>query len=201
MASVGTAVLLSGGMDSIALTYSCRPQLAITVDYGQLPAAGEVRAAAAVCEALEIRHEVVRVDLRLLGSGDLAGGPALGIAPVPEWWPFRNQMLITLAAMRVVKEDIRRLLLGTVKGDQAHADGRREFVDAMSAVLRVQEGQLSVEAPAIDISAADFIRNSGVPTEVLAWAHSCHVAEYACGVCRGCFKHYQTLEALGLDPY
>jgi 7-cyano-7-deazaguanine synthase len=71
----------------------------------------------------------------------------------------------------------------------------------MSAVLRVQEGQLSVEAPAIDISAADLIRNSGVPTEVLAWAHSCHVAEYACGVCRGCLKHYQTLEALGLDPY
>src|SRR5262249_12254983 len=115
MASIAAAILLSGGMDSIALTYRLRPQLAITIDYGQLPAAGEVRAAAAVCEALDIRHEVIRADLQSLGSGDLVGGPPLAIAPIREWWPFRNQMLITLAAMHVVREDIRHLLLGTVK--------------------------------------------------------------------------------------
>lgn len=37
-----TAILLSGGMDSIALAYWKRPEIAITIDYGQKPAAAEV---------------------------------------------------------------------------------------------------------------------------------------------------------------
>ncbi len=32
-----TAILLSGGMDSIALAYWKRPELAITINYGQKP--------------------------------------------------------------------------------------------------------------------------------------------------------------------
>jgi len=94
-----TAVLLSGGMDSVSVAYMRRPPVAITIDYGQLAAAGEVRAAAAVAEALGMRHEVVEVDLRPLGSGDMVGRTPLSVAPVTEWWPFRNQMLVTLAAM------------------------------------------------------------------------------------------------------
>jgi 7-cyano-7-deazaguanine synthase len=36
---------------------------------------------------------------------------------------------------------------------------------------------------------------------VLAWAHSCHISDFACGQCRGCVKHYKTWEALGWDPH
>jgi 7-cyano-7-deazaguanine synthase len=196
-----TAILLSGGMDSIAIAYAHRPALAITIDYGQLPAVGEIRAAAAVADVLAMHHEVICVDLRTLGSGDLAGARAIELAPVSEWWPFRNQMLITLAAMHAITVDVQTLLIGTVKGDHAHADGRREFIEAMDAVLRLQEGGMTVEAPAIDLTAAELIRTSEVPWELLAWAHSCHVSEYACGHCRGCHKHYHTCELLGVDPY
>src|SRR6266568_6936973 len=95
-----TALLLSGGMDSIAIAHWHRPEIAITVDYGQQPAAGEIRAAQAVADVLSIEHHIVRADLSALGSGDMAGSAALGVAPVTEWWPFRNQMLVTLAAMK-----------------------------------------------------------------------------------------------------
>lgn len=196
-----TAILLSGGMDSIAIAYSHPPAVAITVDYGQLPAEGEIRAASAVCEELRIDHHIVRVDLRELGSGDLAGRASIAEAPAPEWWPFRNQLLITLAAMRVIGNGVASILLGTVKGDDVHVDGRSEFIAAMAAVLSLQEGGLNVEAPAIDLTSAELIVKSAVPPELLAWAHSCHVAPYACGRCRGCRKHYDTLEAIGLDAY
>ena len=196
-----TAILLSGGMDSIAVAYWRRPSLAITVDYGQVSAAGELRAAAAVADELGMKHEIVEVDLLALGSGDMAGRAAIDIAPIPEWWPYRNQMLITLAAMRGIALDVTRLLLGTVKSDSSHADGRREFIAAMDDVLKLQEGRLSVQAPAIDLTAVELIRASATPREILAWAHSCHVAEYACGTCRGCHKHYETYEALGLPGY
>ena len=188
-------------MDSVALAYLYRPALAITVDYGQLAAEGELRAAAAVAELLKMDHEVIQVDLHAMGSGDMAGRNPLDIAPVPEWWPFRNQMLVTLAAMRAVPLGLTRMLLGTIKEDSAHADGRREFVAAMDAVLRQQEGGLRLEAPGIDLTAEELVRRSRVPWELLAYSHSCHVSEHACGVCRGCHKHYHTCKALGVSPY
>ena len=196
-----TAILLSGGMDSIAVAYLHGPSLAITIDYGQLPAAGEIRAASAVAKELGMDHEVIRVDLRALGSGDMAGQAAIDVAPIPEWWPFRNQMLVTLAGMRGISLGVTRLLIGTVKADNSHADGRREFISAMDAVLRLQEGGLCLHAPAIDLTTEELVRTSGVPEQLLSWAHSCHVSEYACGVCRGCHKHYHTYEGIGAAPY
>lgn len=196
-----TAILLSGGMDSVALAYRYRSALAITVDYGQLAAPGEVRAAKAVAAELKMDHLVIRADLRAIGSGDLAGRPPAVIAPLREWWPFRNQMLVTLAAMRGVELGVSRVLLGAVQEDSGHADGTRKFVEAMDAVLRCQEGGVRLEAPAIGMTAVELLRWSRVPPELLAYSHSCHLSDFACGVCRGCHKHYHTLEAIGASPY
>ena len=196
-----TALLLSGGMDSIALAWWFRPDLAFTIDYGQKPAAAELRAASAAAAEMQIAHEAISVDLAALGSGDMSGLPTLSVAPVSEWWPFRNQMLVTLAAMRGVAAGVNRLLIGTLATDQAHADGTREFVTSLNRLLSLQEGGLQLEAPAIGMTAVELVQQSGVPQEVLAWAHSCHVADFACGNCRGCVKHYDTMQALGFGAY
>jgi 7-cyano-7-deazaguanine synthase len=196
-----TALLLSGGMDSIALAFWKHPDSAITVDYGQLSAGAEINAASAVSSELRIAHYVIKADMSSLGTGDMVGKPQVDVAPVSEWWPFRNQMLITLAAMKAIHLGVNHLIIGTLKSDEAHADGRDEFIGAMNAVLRMQEGGITLGAPAIGMGAAELIQVSGVPLEILAWAHSCHVAEHACGMCRGCRKHYETLEELGVQPY
>lgn len=196
-----TALLLSGGMDSVAIAYWMRPEVGITVDYGQRAAQAEVRAAAAVCDELNIEHHVIGADLRALGSGDMAGAAPATLAPVSEWWPFRNQMLVTLAAMKAVSIDVNKLLIGTLRTDGMHADGTPEFIAAMNALLRCQEGEIALDAPAICLTGAELIKTSAVPPDLLAWAHSCHVANEACGMCRGCRKHYETLEELGVDPY
>ena len=196
-----TALLLSGGMDSIAIAWWRRPELAITVDYGQRPAMAELRASASAAEAMGIEHVIVTADLGSLGSGDMAGTEPLSLAPVTEWWPFRNQMLVTLAAMKAVAHDVQRLLIGTLKTDGFHADGRPDFVMTLDALLRLQEGGLRLDAPAIALTSVELIRTSNIPMEVLAWAHSCHVGSHACGQCRGCQKHYQTLAELGVEPY
>jgi 7-cyano-7-deazaguanine synthase len=195
------ALLLSGGMDSIAIAYWKRPELGITIDYGQLPAPAEVRAASAVCAHLQIPHYVIHADLQSLGSGDLAGGTPACIAPVPEWWPYRNQMLVTLAAMYAAPRGYQKILIGTLATDNFHADGTKQFIHSLSALLALQEGNMQLEAPAIELSATELIKVSNVPEDLLAWAHSCHKSEFACGNCRGCFKHYKTLQDLGYAPY
>jgi 7-cyano-7-deazaguanine synthase len=194
---MNSALLLSGGMDSIALAFWLRPAHAITIDYGQKAAPGEIRAAAAVAAELGIEHHTVAADLSGLGSGDMAGSRALAIAPVPEWWPFRNQMLVTLAAMKALPLGVDELLIGCLKTDASHADGSRNFVSSMSTLLSLQEGGMRLRAPAINMTASELIRSSGATADILSWAHSCHVGEYACGLCRGCHKHYLTMADFG----
>jgi 7-cyano-7-deazaguanine synthase len=192
-------LLLSGGYDSTALAWLERPGLALTVDYGQLPARGEIRASRAICTALEIQHEVLTLRSRELGSGDLAGRPALTSAPSSEWWPFRNQLLLTVASMRALQRNARSIIIGTVNTDSFHADGRSEFIHHFNRLLAVQEGGLTAEAPCIERSTVELIRFSQIPREILAWCHSCHVAEWACGSCRGCLKALAVRIALGYE--
>ena len=185
------ALLLSGGMDSIALAFWKRPEIAITIDYGQRAAEAEVTAARQVARELGIQHEVIAIDCTAIGSGDMAGSNALEIAPVPEWWPFRNQLLVTFAAARGLVLGVTEIMTGSVAYDGCHADGRPGFYQAMDAVTSFQEGGIRVTAPALDMTTPELVRQSGVPREILAWAHSCHTGNLACGNCRGCVKHYQ----------
>lgn len=188
-----TALLLSGGMDSLSIAWWRRPDVAITLDYGQVAAPAEIEASRQVCRELDIEHHVLDVDCSALGSGDMAGAPASALAPATEWWPYRNQLLVTLAAMKAIGLGVRHLLIGTVASDDAHADGTRGFVDRLSALLAMQEGGMTLEAPAIELTTVGLIRVAGVPPPFLAWAHSCHRATVACGACRGCNKYFEVL--------
>lgn len=191
-----TALLLSGGMDSIAIAWWKRPDVAITVDYGQLPARAEITAATAVAQRLNMAHHLVQVDCRLLGSGDMAGATTNEHAPASDWWPYRNQMLVTFAAMKAISLGVEKLYIGSVLSDGCHRDGTPEFVEALSGLLALQEGGMTVSAPAIELSTLDLIRLSGVPDTELAWAHSCHKSDVPCGNCRGCNKYFKVLEDL-----
>ncbi|HWB04282.1 MAG TPA: 7-cyano-7-deazaguanine synthase [Verrucomicrobiales bacterium] len=184
-----TAILLSGGIDSTALAYWQRPAVAVTIDYGQRSAEGEIRAASEVAQELSLQHLIVRINCASLGSGDLAGCPPSPTAPASEWWPYRNQLLVTFAAMRVFGTGIKRLSVGAVRSDSFHLDGTKGFFENINALLENQEGGLRVEAPALHLSSEELVETSGIPFSILAWAHSCHKASYACGNCRGCNKY------------
>jgi len=193
---VSNAILLSGGMDSIALAYWKRPEVAVTIDYGQLAAKAEIDASTAVARELGIDHHIISVDLRRLGSGDMAGTGADRHAPASDWWPYRNQMLVTLAAMKAVSLGVKELMLGTVATDQTHRDGTAEFIGKLDALLACQEGELRVTAPAIALSTYELILTSKAPRSLMALAHSCHKANVPCGQCRGCNKYFETLHQL-----
>jgi 7-cyano-7-deazaguanine synthase len=81
-------------------------------------------------------------------------------------------------------------------------DGTPAFVEAIGQVMALQEGALTVEAPAIGLTTVELVRRSAIPHAVLAWAHSCHRAQVACGQCRGCNKYFDAWRELndGVDP-
>lgn len=190
-------LLLSGGIDSSALAAWLRPTLCLTIDYGQQAATAEIHAAQAICDALNLHHECLRLPISQLGCGDMSFSQPCRHSQNSEFWPFRNQLLVTIAAMRAIQYDAQRILIGSVCTDLRHADGRKEFIAALSNLLQSQEGGLALSAPAIEMTTLELIQQSRIPMETLAWAHSCHISNLACGNCKGCNKHSEIMTALG----
>ena len=186
-------------MDSISLAYWKRPTFAFTINYGQKPAFAEIQAAREVSKFLGIEHHVIEVDCSSLGSGDMSGNEPLSVAPVTEWWPYRNQLLVTLASMKAVAFGVMELYVGSVKTDFSHRDGTIEFYSYLSQLIRYQEGNISISSPAIDMSTTELIQKSGIPNSLLLWAHSCHTSNSPCMNCNGCKKYLFTLQELGID--
>lgn len=193
------ALLLSGGMDSIAIAYWKKPEIAITIDYGQKAANAEIYAASQVAKQLNIEHYIISVDYSKLGCGDMNGTSALSISPMTEWWPYRNQMLITIACMKGVQLGITKLMIGSVKTDGSHVDGTREFYEIISKLMKLQEGNIEIEAPAIDMTSVELIKKSQIPYSLLLWAHSCHTSNNPCMKCHGCMKYLYVKQQLNLD--
>ena len=196
---MNAVLLLSGGMDSASIAFWIRPRLALTVDYGQICAEAELLAASNIARALSIAHTTLKIDLKTLGAGRMAGTPSPDKAPTPEWWPFRNQLLVTLGAAHAIKCNADSVLIGTLSTDDAHADGRPEFVHSMDALLRQQEQSIRLIAPALGLDALGLAKRVGAPRSVLAYSHSCHSGNFACGRCRGCTKRSETIRQLGWE--
>ncbi|WP_442978199.1 7-cyano-7-deazaguanine synthase [Rhodococcus sp. A5(2022)] len=199
-------LLLSGGHDSIALAAWLRPSACLTIDYGQRPVDGEMRSSQAVAQALDLAWYSFRVDLTPVGSGLLHDGtapdPSVGHsvegAPSPEWWPYRNQLLVSLAAAWALGRGFDEILVGSVGPDGVrHKDGTSDFYTKLDAVVSYQEGGLRVVAPAIEMSTVELIESSGVGDNILGFAHSCHVGAYPCGMCPGCRKHDDVIAKAG----
>lgn len=195
---MSTALLLSGGIDSTALAYWHRPELAYTVSYGQAAAAAEIDAACAVCKDIGCRHIVLTLKMDRLGCGIMAGHTASDISPNEEWWPFRNQFLLTVVGMHAVQQRVDQLLIGTVKGDSRHADGSRRFVDAINDLMSRQEGGLKVCAPALKLTTQGLIAKTKLPSTVLLRTHSCHRGNTHCCNCPGCQKRLDIFRDLKL---
>ena len=198
---MNTLLLMSGGVDSAALCYGLRPRYTLTIDYGQVPFSGELLASKKITDFLGINHLTLEVPMKELGSGDLAGRPSVHKGPgeeYTEWWPFRNQMLITLACMKAFQLGVGTIMIGSVKTDTIFVDGSSQFVAAMDDLVSIQEGKIRVKAPAQHMTTVELVRHYGVPESVLSMTHSCHISNLSCGTCWGCLKSLDVFEQVNL---
>ncbi|HEY3673046.1 MAG TPA: 7-cyano-7-deazaguanine synthase [Acidimicrobiia bacterium] len=185
-------LLLSGGVDSTALAALDRPAVGLTIDYGQRPAAGESRAAAAIASRLSFEHRTISVNASDVGAGLLHSESTVARAGAPETWPFRNQLLLTLASAYATMHGFDEVHLGSVRGDgDRHRDGTGNFYALADSLVSFQEGNIRVRAPAVDMDPLELLERSGLGPDVVALTHSCHRASLACGQCPGCWKRAQ----------
>jgi 7-cyano-7-deazaguanine synthase len=192
------ALLLSGGIDSLCAAYLIRPDQAITIKYGQSSETTEARVSARICSELNIIHHIIDVNCRDLGCGDLVGRDSIIESPSSEWWPFRNQLLLTLAGMKALSLGIRSLVTASVSCDDFHKDGTAEFYQLSNNLMALQEGNIRVEAPFLSLTSAQLVQKSRIPKSLLLFAHSCHKSNIPCNNCRGCNKYFRTMVDNGI---
>lgn len=189
-------ILLSGGMDSICIAYWKRPTYAFTINYGQKSAIAEIHAASQIAKRLKMEHHIIDIDCSSLGTGDLSDHDQLSIAPASEWWPYRNQLLITFACMKGISIGLEKLILGSVKTDSFLVDGSYDFYKKINDLIKIQEGNIEIDCPALNMSTVELIKASKIPISLLRWAHSCHTSNEPCMNCNGCRKYLYVMQKL-----
>lgn len=213
-------VLVSGGLDSatcLAIAKSQGYQLyAMSFDYGQRHYA-ELAAAAGVAEAFQvIQHKVVKLDMGTIGGSALTDG---GIA-VPEahsegipvtYVPARNTVFLSLALGWAEVLDANDIFIGVNAVDYSgYPDCRPEFIAAFEKVANlatkkgVEEHNLRIHTPLIDLSKADIIRRGHELGVDYSQTVSCYQADAqgrACGRCDSCRLRREGFRAAGVaDP-
>jgi 7-cyano-7-deazaguanine synthase len=177
-------LLFSGGLESTALAYGEKPDLCLTVDYGQPALIGEIHASKEICNILHIKHKII--------ATDAYDHNRKNASEQKSWWPNRNQLLISIAAAFSGHEAESYIYIGLVK-DDVYSDCKPDFLSAMNKLLEMQESRCQVIAPGINLSTLNVLHNYKVPYNLLSLTLSCHTGPLACGQCNGCKKSRTTL--------
>ena len=206
-----SVLILSGGMDSTTLLYDMRERIALAVsfDYGSNHNAKEIPFARWHCEQLGIRHIVIELGFmhQYFKSSLLEGADA-----IPEGQyaddnitstvvPFRNGIMLAVAAGLAESYDLDTVLLANHSGDHSiYPDCRPSFIDAFdSATKEGTYNGVRVVSPYCNITKRDIAlrgRELGID---YSKTYSCYKGgEVHCGCCGTCRERKEALE--GFDP-
>lgn len=199
-------------MDSITMLYEYSDRIAIglSFDYGSNHNAREIPFARLHCERLGIRHVVIGLDFmhRYFKSSLLEGADAIpeghyaGDNMKSTVVPFRNGIMLAIAAGIAESNGLRHVMMANHGGDHAiYPDCRPEFVSAFGAAVRAgtYEG-ITVEAPYTDITKADIARRGSALGIDYSETWSCYKGgERHCGRCGTCVERREALAEAGIE--
>ncbi|MBO4818093.1 MAG: 7-cyano-7-deazaguanine synthase QueC [Bacteroidales bacterium] len=206
------AVLIySGGMDSTVLLYKYRKEikLAVTFTYGARQDEEQTACAKENCELLGIDHLIIPLEFMgkyfrssiLKGGDDVPHGSYNDENMKSTVVPFRNGIMLSIAAGLAESRDLDTVLIANHAGDHTiYPDCRPEFIEAMgSAVNAGTFAGIKIVSPFCDITKRDIAlvgKKEGVPFEK---TYSCYEGRHKhCGVCGTCVERKEALE--GFDP-
>ena len=205
-------LILSGGMDSVTLLYEYRDQIALAVNfhYGSNHNEREAECARYHCDKLGI--ELLELNLDFMGDyfhSSLLDGPEA----VPEGnytddnmrstvVPFRNGIMLAVAAGIAESNGLTRLLIASHAGDHAiYPDCRQAFISAMGRAI--EEGtyeNISLLAPYSALSKAQIAAVGKKLGVDYSRTYSCYKGrEKHCGKCATCVERREAFAEAGVD--
>lgn len=211
---MSSIILYSGGMDSTVLLYQYRKdiKLAVTFDYGGRHNKMEYDYAKQHTKQLGIPHIKINLDfmLKYFKSSLLLSGDAIPDGHYEDAVmkqtvvPFRNGIMLSIAAGIAESNDMDTILISNHAGDHAiYPDCRENFITSMNeAIHNGTYNNVKILAPYTRSSKRDiaiFGHTLNVPFED---TYSCYKGgEIHCGVCGTCVERKEALEGFDKTRY
>ena len=207
-------IVLSGGMDSVTLLYEYRRDIALAVsfDYGSKHNARELPFARLHCERLGIEHLVIPLSFigQYFHSALLVRGGAIPKGRYDEEnmastvVPFRNGIMLSIAAGLAESRGLRRVYIANHFGDHAiYPDCRSSFIRPMhEAIYEGTGNHVAIAAPYTDLTKAEIAAHSKSLGIDYAETWSCYEGDsLQCGTCGTCIERREAMQAAGIiDP-
>lgn len=207
-----SAIIVSGGMDSITLLYDNKDEIAlgISFDYGSNHNAREIPFAKMHCERLGIKHITINLDFmhQYFKSSLLDGAEA-----IPEGHytddnmkstvvPFRNGIMLAIAIGIAESNNLDQVFIANHGGDHTiYPDCRPEFINAIDAAATAGTyNNVKVIAPYTKITKSDIARIGKRLGIDYAETWSCYKGgEVHCGKCGTCVERKEALAEAGIE--
>lgn len=207
-----SAIIVSGGMDSITLLYDHKDEIAlgISFDYGSNHNAREIPFAKMHCERLGIKHITINLDFmhQYFKSSLLDGAEA-----IPEGHyaddnmkstivPFRNGIMLAIAIGIAESNNLDQVFIANHGGDHTiYPDCRPEFINAIDAAATAGTyNNVKVIAPYTKITKSDIARIGKRLGINYAETWSCYKGgEVHCGKCGTCVERKEALAEAGIE--
>lgn len=207
-----SAIIVSGGMDSITLLYDHKDEIAlgISFDYGSNHNAREIPFAKIHCERLGIKHITINLDFmhQYFKSSLLDGAEA-----IPEGHyaddnmkstvvPFRNGIMLAIAIGIAESNNLDQVFIANHGGDHTiYPDCRPEFINAIDAAATAGTyNNVKVIAPYTKITKSDIARIGKRLGIDYAETWSCYKGgEVHCGKCGTCVERKEALAEAGIE--
>lgn len=207
-----SAIIVSGGMDSITLLYDKKEEIAlgISFDYGSNHNAKEIPFAKMHCERLGIKHITISLDFmhKYFKSSLLEGAEA-----IPEGHyadenmqstvvPFRNGIMLSIAIGIAESNGLNQVLIANHGGDHTiYPDCRPEFIKAIDmAASAGTYVNVHVCAPYTNITKSGIAKIGKALGLDYSETWSCYKGqEHHCGKCGTCVERKEALAEAGIE--
>ncbi len=207
-------IIYSGGMDSTVLLneYKNKIKLAVTFDYGSKHNKKEIKIAKTNCKKLNIKHLIIKLDFinqyfksnLLLSGNEIPNGHYEDEIMKSTVVPFRNGIMLSIAAGIAESHGLAKILIGNHAGDHAiYPDCRESFIKNIEqAIFEGTDKQVTILAPYTNIKKRD-IALIGKKLKInfnKTW--SCYKGgDLHCGTCAPCTERKEALEGFDKTKY
>jgi 7-cyano-7-deazaguanine synthase len=201
-------IILSGGIDSTTLLYEKKDDIAMAIsfDYGAAINKKEIPFARLHCEQLGIPHATISLEFikKFFKSSLLASGESDEEFSQSTAVPFRNGIMLSIAAGIAESKDLENLLIANHFGDHAiYPDCRKKFILSMQAAISSGTYKnVQICAPYTEKQKNEVV-SIGIKNKVeFAKTWSCYRGEEIhCGECATCIERKNAFKKAGvLDP-
>ena len=207
-------IVLSGGMDSVTLLYEYQRDIALAVsfDYGSKHNARELPFARLHCERLGIEHLVIPLSFigqyfhsaLLVSGGTIPKGRYDEENMASTVVPFRNGIMLSIAAGLAESRGLRRVYIANHFGDHAiYPDCRSSFIRPMhEAIYEGTGNHVAIAAPYTNLTKAEIAAHGKSLGIDYAETWSCYEGDsLQCGTCGTCIERREAMqEARIIDP-